>query len=257
MFTDTPIGRYELTIVHHPNPFQEFRVSLNGKYLRTATSLENAQKSVQGDLESTLKKLQEFLRPAVDNVERAKRLYMGKAKRLYPPGTEIRSAIRPSVVGRVIGDYSFSPNGSILAHTGNGSRIALYHGPSNKWAVITKSQCGDGAVPADMLLEEARRRYPVGTVFKSARSSNNVCIVHSGFIHDSEKYIYADDNAVYNKYESKWAEVIKFKCPKCHGVTKDSNHCGNPSCPAQPCCGHIKVECRCIWENADMSKMQP
>lgn len=61
------------------------------------------------------------------------------------------------------------------------------------------------------LLEEAKRRYPVGTNFKSPYSGNEIKIVGINFkFNTNEKDIYEVNTNGFVYYEGKWAEIVSL-----------------------------------------------
>ena len=136
-----------------------------------------------------------------------------EAKIRYPPGTVFKSSRKEKGFTIVNSRFYYSDGYT------NDKLKAIYLNPSSlkenasgrwsvyldgKWAEIISKPKEESK---DALLEEAKRRYPVGTTFISVLSKCD-CTVREGFISNDANYVYNDHHAVYSFNKGVWAEIM-------------------------------------------------
>lgn len=166
---------------------------------------------------------------------------LAEAYRRYPPGTVYKCA------GNVLGKYTVKSDTTFRYYSSDNTQIDA-HGLGfvyykGKWAEIVEAEKESkvvkdkpsvqdiiNTVDKDALLEEARRRYPIGTKVKCL-SNGEVETIVSDFEWDNSKtQIKQEDSPSTRVYRdsfwsnSGWAEIIELpksieyeECPQCEG----------------------------------------
>lgn len=100
-----------------------------------------------------------------------------RAKKEYPPGTEIVSAFSGSAFTIVGDDFQFNSDMDVVCRSTRSGPV-IYAAKTDNWAKITKNP--SARMSSSVSIEEVRRRYPVGTKFLPAHveeKMENYCIV--------------------------------------------------------------------------------
>ena len=126
-----------------------------------------------------------------------------QAKRLYPIGTKFKNAIvkhngREHTVTKCDPEEVVSGVINISAADGVDGRACIYF--KGKWAEIIKEET---------LLEQAKKKYPVGTRYKSVGYSGEVYVVEEQTFKHTNGDIHGEVCKGILYRDGKWAEIIK------------------------------------------------
>jgi hypothetical protein len=126
-----------------------------------------------------------------------------QAKRLYPVGTKFKNAIvkhngREHTVTKCDPEEVSSGIINISATDSTHGRACIYY--KGKWAEIIKEET---------LLEQAKKKYPVGTRYKSVVYSGEVYVVEEQTFKHANGNIHGEDGKGILYRDGKWAEIIK------------------------------------------------